>query len=77
MDKWLSLLALVMHRSKGVIANRLKVDALRRRSSAGGQAAPIVVLQFFDGESIIVAVVNDGGATHPAWYLNLTSTPEA
>ena len=80
LDQWLSPLGVwVMHRSKGAIANRFKVDALvlttvGRRSGRTRS----VVLQFFrDGESIIVAAANDGGATHPAWYLNLTSTPEA
>ncbi len=79
-DKLFSPLGVwVMRRSKGAIANTFKVDALvlttvGRRSGRTRS----VVLQFFpDGESFIVAATNDGGATHPAWYFNLKSAPEA
>jgi deazaflavin-dependent oxidoreductase (nitroreductase family) len=36
-----------------------------------------VVLQYFpDGDAMIVAATNDGGPTHPAWYLNLRAHPD-
>jgi len=80
LDKRLSPLGVwVMRRTKGWMGRRLNVDALvlttvGRRSGR----RRTVVLQFFpDGESLIVAAANDGGATHPAWYLNLKSVPEA
>jgi len=79
-DKWFSPLGVwVMRRSKGGMGARFKVDALvlttvGRRSGRTRS----VVLQFFpDGDSIVVTAANDGGATHPAWYLNLKATPEA
>ena len=37
-----------------------------------------MVLQFFpDGDAMIVAAANDGGASHPGWYFNLMAEPEA
>jgi F420H(2)-dependent quinone reductase len=37
-----------------------------------------VVLQFFpDGDDLVLAAANDGGASHPAWYHNLKATPMA
>ena len=69
----------VMRRTKGALAGPFRVEALvltttGRRTGRGRS----VVLQFFpDGDAMIVAATNDGGATHPAWYLNLRSAPSA
>lgn len=81
LDRWLSPLGVwVMRRTRGGIARPWKVDALLlttigRRS--GRQRT--VVLQFFrgDDDSMIVAAANDGGRSHPGWYLNLTADPAA
>jgi len=79
-DKWFSPLGVwALRRSKGGLAAKFKVDALvlttvGRRSGRTRS----VVLQFFpDGEALIVAAANDGGAKHPAWYLNLKANPDA
>jgi deazaflavin-dependent oxidoreductase (nitroreductase family) len=37
-----------------------------------------VVLQFFrDGDAILLAAANDGGASYPGWYHNLIADPIA
>jgi len=37
-----------------------------------------VVLKFFrDGDAMLLAAANDGGASHPGWYHNLTADPTA
>ncbi len=37
-----------------------------------------MVLQFFrDGDAMIVAAANDGGASDPGWYFNLRAEPAA
>ena len=36
------------------------------------------MLQYFpDGEAMILAAADDGGAAHPGWYFNLSADPEA
>ncbi len=36
------------------------------------------MLQYFrDGDDMILAAANDGGASHPGWYFNLTADPAA
>jgi deazaflavin-dependent oxidoreductase (nitroreductase family) len=79
-DKWLSPLGVwVMHRTHGAIAGPWRVNALvltTRGRRSGRQRS--VVLQFFpDGEAMVVAAANDGGAAHPGWYYNLATQPEA
>jgi deazaflavin-dependent oxidoreductase (nitroreductase family) len=69
----------VFRRTRGAIARPWKVDALllttRGRHSRRERT---VVLQFFpDGDAMIVAATNDGGRTHPAWYLNIRAEPSA
>lgn len=80
LDRWLSPLGVrVMRRTQGSIAARFKVDAfvLTTVGRRSGRARS-VVLQFFpDGEAFVVAAANDGGAAHPAWYLNLMANPNA
>jgi deazaflavin-dependent oxidoreductase (nitroreductase family) len=67
----------MMRRSKGSITGPFKVDALALTTTGRRSGRPRnVVLQYFpDGEAMIVVATNDGGATHPAWYLNLASNP--
>jgi F420H(2)-dependent quinone reductase len=80
LDRWLSPLGvLVMRRTHGGITKPWKVDALvlTTRGRRSGRLRT-VVLQFFpDGETMIVAAANDGGASHPGWYFNLVANPAA
>lgn len=80
LDHWLTPLGVwVFRRTRGGIAQPWKVDALllTTRGRRSGRERT-VVLQFFpDGDAMIVAATNDGGRTHPAWYLNLRAHPEA
>jgi deazaflavin-dependent oxidoreductase (nitroreductase family) len=80
LDRRLSALGVAAYRlTNGAITRPWKVDALLltthgRRS--GKQRT--VVLQFFaDGEDLILAAANDGGASHPGWYHNLKARPAA
>jgi deazaflavin-dependent oxidoreductase (nitroreductase family) len=65
----------LMRRTKGSITARYKVNALVLTTTGrrtGRRRA--VVLQFFpDGDAMVVVATNDGGSTHPAWYLNLVA----
>jgi deazaflavin-dependent oxidoreductase (nitroreductase family) len=80
LDHWLTPLGIwVFRRTRGGIARPWKVDALllTTRGRRSGRERT-VVLQFFpDGDTLIVAATNDGGPTHPAWYLNLRAHPGA
>jgi deazaflavin-dependent oxidoreductase (nitroreductase family) len=80
LDKWLTPLGVwVYRRTKGGITRPWKVDALvlTTRGRRSGRERT-VVLQFFpDGDGMIVAAANDGGASHPGWYFNLTADPAA
>lgn len=80
LDRRLSRLgAWVYRRTKGGITRLWKVDALlltTRGRRSGRQRT--VVLQFFpDGDAIVIAAANDGGASHPGWYFNLAANPAA
>jgi len=80
LDKRLSRLGIwVFRRTKGGITRPWKVDALllTTRGRRSGRERT-VVLQFFpDGDAMIVAAANDGGASHPGWYFNLVAEPAA
>jgi deazaflavin-dependent oxidoreductase (nitroreductase family) len=80
LDKWLTPLGVwVYRRTRGGITRPWKVDALllTTRGRRSGRERT-VVLQFFpDGDGMIVAAANDGGASHPGWYFNLTANPAA
>jgi deazaflavin-dependent oxidoreductase (nitroreductase family) len=69
----------VMRRTRGSLADRYKVHALvlttvGRRT---GRARSVVLQYFPHGDTCIVVATNDGGATHPAWYLNLAASGTA
>ncbi len=80
LDKRLSRLGVwVMRRTRGGITRPWKVDALLlttcgRRS---GRDRTVVLQYFPDGEAMILAAANDGGAAHPGWYFNLVAEPAA
>ena len=80
LDRYLSPLGVwVYRRTRGGITRPWKVDALllttRGRRSRRERT---VVLQYFrDGEAMVLAAANDGGASHPGWYYNLGSEPAA
>jgi deazaflavin-dependent oxidoreductase (nitroreductase family) len=80
LDRWLSPLGVwVMRRTKGGMARPWKVNALLLTTTGRRSGRPrTVVLQYFpDGESMVVVAANDGGASYPGWYFNLSASPEA
>jgi F420H(2)-dependent quinone reductase len=80
LDRWLSPVGVwVYRRTRGGITRPWRVDALllTTRGRRSGKART-VVLQFFpDGDAMIVAAANDGGASHPGWYFNLRADPSS
>jgi F420H(2)-dependent quinone reductase len=68
-----------MRRSRGSLANPWGVNALLLTTTGRrtGRERTVVLQYFPDGEDLIVAAANDGGATDPAWYLNLLGEPAA
>ncbi len=89
LDKWLTPLGiLVMRRTKGGIAHGriarmldaprdVDVLLLTTHGRRSGRERT-VILQFFpDGDEMIVTAANDGGTSHPGWYLNLKGHPSA
>jgi deazaflavin-dependent oxidoreductase (nitroreductase family) len=80
LDKRLTPLGRWLYRrTKGGITRPWKVDALlltTRGRRSGGERT--VVLQYFrDGDDMILAAANDGGASQPGWYYNLMADPAA
>ena len=69
----------VFRRTKGVIAKPWKVDALllTTRGRRTHQQRTVVLQWFRDGDAMVVVAANDGGATDPAWYLNLAADSSA
>ena len=68
----------LMRRTRGSLAGRFNVHALvlsvvGRRS---GRSRSVVLQYFPDRDGFIVVATNDGGRTHPAWYLNLAASGE-
>jgi len=80
LDRRLTPLGVWLYRrTRGGIARPWKVDVLliTTRGRRSGLERT-VVLQFFpDGETMVVAAANDGGESHPGWYLNLVADPAA
>jgi deazaflavin-dependent oxidoreductase (nitroreductase family) len=68
-----------MRRTKGSLAGPFNVHALVLTTTGrkSGQQRNVVLQYFPDGEAMIVVATNDGGPTHPAWYLNLRANPSA
>jgi deazaflavin-dependent oxidoreductase (nitroreductase family) len=77
-----------MRRTKGGIAHgrfmrliggppELHVLLLTARGRKSGRERTVVLQYFPDGDAMVVAAANDGGSTHPGWYLNLRADPNA
>jgi deazaflavin-dependent oxidoreductase (nitroreductase family) len=80
LDRWLSPLGVwVMRRTKGGVTKAWKVDALvlTTHGRRSGRARSVVLQFFRDGEMMLLAAANDGGAALPGWYWNLTAAPTA
>lgn len=80
LDKRLSPLGVwVYRRTHGGITRPWRVDALllTTRGQRSGRERTVVVQFFPDGDALIVAAANDGGASHPGWYFNLRADPAA
>jgi deazaflavin-dependent oxidoreductase (nitroreductase family) len=69
----------LMRRTRGSLAGSFRVHALILTTTGrkSGQQRNVVLQYFPDGEAMIVVATNDGGPTHPAWYLNLKADPTA
>jgi deazaflavin-dependent oxidoreductase (nitroreductase family) len=69
----------VMRRTRGRVTRLWHVDALvlTTRGRRTGRTRTVVLRYFADGDAMVVAAANDGGATHPAWYHNLLADPLA
>lgn len=80
LDKWLSPIGVwVFRKTRGGVSKPFKVDALLLTTHGRRSGRErTVVLQFFpDGDAMILAAANDGGASHPGWYFNLMADPAA
>ena len=80
LDRWLSPLGVwALRRTKGALARPWKVDALvlTTRGRRSGRERTVVLRYFPEGEAMILAAANDGGARHPGWYYNLKAEPTA
>lgn len=77
LDRRLSRLGVwLMRRTRGSLADRYGVHALvlttiGRRT---GKARHVVLQYFPDGDAFVLVAANDGGASDPAWYLNLIAS---
>lgn len=80
LDHRLSALGVwAMRRTRGSLANRWGVNALLLTTTGRrtGRERTVVLQYYPDDDAMIVAAANDGGATDPAWYLNLVEHPSA
>lgn len=80
LDKRLTPLGRWLYRrTKGGITRPWKVDALllTTRGRRSGRERTVVLQFFRDGDDMILAAANDGGASHPGWYYNLVADPAA
>jgi deazaflavin-dependent oxidoreductase (nitroreductase family) len=80
LDKHLTPLGVALYRLTGGGVTRLYgVDALLLTTRGRRSRRPrTVVLQFFrEGDALLLAAANDGGATNPGWYFNLMANPAA
>jgi deazaflavin-dependent oxidoreductase (nitroreductase family) len=80
LDRRLSPLGVWVFRgTKGGVAKPWKVDALllTTRGRRSGRERTVVLQYFRDDPAMVVIAANDGGTTHPAWFLNLVAEPAA
>jgi len=66
-------------RTRGGITRPWHVDALllTTRGRRSGRARTVILEFFRDGDAMVLAASNDGGARHPGWYFNLMAHPTA
>jgi deazaflavin-dependent oxidoreductase (nitroreductase family) len=69
----------LMRRTRGSITARYKVHALVLTTTGrkSGRRRSVVLQYFPDGDAMVVVATNDGGSSHPAWYLNLVTSGSA
>ena len=80
LDKHLTPVGIAVYRlTKGSITRPFRVDALllTTRGRRSGRSRTVVLQFFRDGEAMLLAAANDGGASHPGWYYNLMASPMA
>jgi deazaflavin-dependent oxidoreductase (nitroreductase family) len=71
----------VLYRSsKGVIGGRLAnspVLLLTTRGRRSRKQRTVPLLYLMDGRNVVLVASNGGAVSHPTWWLNLQTTPEA
>jgi deazaflavin-dependent oxidoreductase (nitroreductase family) len=80
LDKRLGPLGVwLMRRSRGGVTKAWNVNAfvLTTRGRRSGRERTVVLQYFPDGGAMVVVAANDGGASHPGWYFNLVTSPDA
>ena len=80
LDRRLSPLGVwIMRRTRGSFTARYKVAALvlTTKGRKSGRQRSVVLQHFPDRDGMVVVATNDGGATHPSWYLNLVADRRA
>jgi deazaflavin-dependent oxidoreductase (nitroreductase family) len=70
----------VYHATNGRVGGRIaggRVLLLTTTGRKTGREHTVPLLYLEDGEDVVVVASNGGTASHPAWWLNLMSNPEA
>src|SRR5215831_11916000 len=71
----------VLYRSsKGVIGRRLANSPVLLLTTTGRRSRKqrtVPLLYLIDGSNVVLVASNGGAVRHPAWWLNLQTTPEA
>jgi deazaflavin-dependent oxidoreductase (nitroreductase family) len=69
----------IYRRTRGRITELYNVNALLLTTTGRktGKRRTVVLQYFPDGDAMIVAAANDGGAGNPAWFVNLVADPAA
>jgi deazaflavin-dependent oxidoreductase (nitroreductase family) len=68
-----------MRRTRGSLADRfgIKAPVLSTVGRKTRRPREVVLRYFPDGDAFVIVATNDGGATDPAWYLNLMAGDRA
>jgi deazaflavin-dependent oxidoreductase (nitroreductase family) len=70
----------IYHATNGKVGGRMaggRVLLLTTTGRKSGRERTVPLLYFRDGEDMVVVASNGGTASHPAWWLNLMTNPEA
>jgi F420H(2)-dependent quinone reductase len=70
----------IYHATNGRVGGRMaggRVLLLTTTGRKSGRERTVPLLYLRDGEDMVVVASNGGTASHPAWWLNLMTNPEA